>query len=315
MVRRGVLDELWQARRHLRMVGGMAESLWLKRKPVPPITAADAARGVRRLALREATVRIREAGTRGPTVVIVPDPPNTIEHYDEVVALLARDARVVVFEVPGFGLSYPTTARFDFSATMYTALTVEVLEHLGLRDVTLVYSCIGGYVALMVAHARPDLVARLVLNQTPAHRDMIRWAKRFDRLGFLGFPVVGQALMAVAKVPATRFWYKAALPEGSPDAARYAAPALAAQQLGGPYALASGIQAMRALDPAVLAGVAQPVTIVWGHADRTHAASDPRSLLEVVPHARFVSFDRAGHFPDLEDAARFSRLALDPDAR
>ena len=38
---------------------------------------------------------------------------------------------------------------------------------------------------------------------------------------------------------------------------------------------------------------------------------DPRSLLTVVPHARFVAFERCGHFPDLEDPRRFAELLLD----
>lgn len=310
---RGRVEAMADGLRRLRMLGGSAESLWLARKQVPEVDARDRARGIRRLSLALSDVRARITGDGPRTFVIIPDPPNTIEHYDALIELLRPHAQVVVFEVPGFGLSFPRTGRFDFSPRAYTALTIEVIEHLGLRDVTLVYACIGGYVGLMASRQRPDLVSRLVLCQTPSQDDMRRWAKRFDKLGLLGMPVVGQGLMMIAKDRATRFWYQAALPEGADDAP-FLSPALAAQSQGGPYALASGIQAMRTLAPDSLDGVAQPTTIVWGHADRTHAKTEPRSLLPVVPHARFVSFDRSGHFPDLEEPERFAALLLDPQA-
>jgi pimeloyl-ACP methyl ester carboxylesterase len=272
-------------------------------------TPDDAARGIARWELPSSSIRVRDTGGSGPVFVIVPDPPNTIEHYDRLIERLAPAGRVVCFEVPGFGLSYPRAASFGFGADDFAQVLVEVLHHAEVRDVTLMMSCIGGYVALLVARRHPELVAQLLLSQTPTVAHMRRWARRFDRIGVLGMPLAGQALIHLIKDRATRFWYANALPEGV-DPAPYLAPALEAQRRGGPYALASGIQAMRRLDPSTLAGVEQPVTVVWGGADRTHTGTDPRSLLEVVPHARFVPFDRSGHFPDLEDVERFSALAL-----
>jgi pimeloyl-ACP methyl ester carboxylesterase len=277
----------------------------LRRAP----TADDRVRAIARWELPSASIRVRLAGGAGPVFVIVPDPPNTIEHYDRLIELLAPAGRVLCFEVPGFGLSYPRAATFGFGADDFARVLVEVLHHAGVRDVTLMMSCLGGYVAMLVARRHPELVARLVLSQTPTVAHMRRWARRFDPIGLLGMPLVGQGLIHLIKERATRFWYANALPDGV-DPAPYLAPALVAQRRGGPYALASGIQAMRRLDPTTLAGVDQPVTLVWGGADRTHARTDPRSLLEVVPHARFVPFDRCGHFPDLEDAGRFSALVL-----
>jgi pimeloyl-ACP methyl ester carboxylesterase len=297
-------------------LGGMVESIYLSRFAAPPIDATDEARGFRRIELEHATVRMRIAGDGPRAIVIVPDPPNTLEHYDDLIDILVAHGglRVIGFEVPGFGLSFPRSLTFSFSAEEYTDIIVEALDRLALRDVTLVMSCIGGYVGMMAARLRPALISRLVLSQTPAVEHMLAWARRFDRLGLLGVPLVGQAIMWLVKTPATRFWYSAALPIGA-DVARFQSPALAAQRAGGPYALASAIQAMRRLDPRELEGVTQPITLAWGSGDRTHARTDPRSLLSVAPHARFVAFERCGHFPDLEDPVRFAGLVLDPEGR
>ena len=47
--------------------------------------------------------RYREAGA-GPTIVFTADPPMTLETYDELIATFARAFRVVVVELPAFGL-------------------------------------------------------------------------------------------------------------------------------------------------------------------------------------------------------------------
>jgi pimeloyl-ACP methyl ester carboxylesterase len=308
---RGISD----VRAQIARLGGAVEAFVLARRPPPVLIDEERRRGISRVELDVASIRIRDTGpsTARRTFVIVPDPPNTIEHYDDLIDRLRPHGRVVCFEVPGFGLSLPRSMAFGFGASDYVTVIGELLDRLDLRDVTLVMSCIGGYVALIVARERPDRIGDLVLSQTPAHRDMLRWARLFDPVGVLGLPVLGQAIIWALQERATRFWYPKALPIGA-DANPFIAHALAAQARGGPYALASGIQAMRRLDPSLLFGVRQPVTIAWGHADRTHARSDPRSLIEVVPHARFVSFERCGHFPDLEDPARFAELVVGPAA-
>lgn len=294
---------------YVHALGGRFEALALARRRPPPIDAHDRARGLRRLELDVASVRVRDVG-RGPrTIVFIPDPPNTIEHYDELFHLLAADARVVCFEIPGFGLSYPRTARFSCGPDDYAAVFTEILERTDVRDATMVASCLAAYVTMIVARRRPDLIANLVLCQTPAPEYMVRWARRFDPAGFLGVPILGQAIMFAVHAPATRIWYPAALPYGA-DPAPFLAPAAATQRAGGPYALASGIQSLHRLDAAELDDVRQPLTVCWGQADRTHADTDPCSLQRHVPHARFEHFERCGHFPDLEDPRRFARIVL-----
>jgi pimeloyl-ACP methyl ester carboxylesterase len=252
---------------------------------------------------------MRECGEGSRTIVLVPDPPNTIELYDDLIELLRRHTRVVCFEAPGFGLSYPSKA-FGFSATEYAEVVSELVEGLQLGAVSLVMSCMGGYIGLLVARARPDLVDRLYLCQTPSLLQMQIWVDRFDHLRLLSTPIVGQAIMWTLKGWATRSWYPAALPLGV-DATLFVEAAMAAQRLGGPYALASGIQALRSMNACDLVDVAQPATVIWGHADRTHAKTDPGSLRGLVPHARLVSFEHCGHFPDLEDPRRFASLLLE----
>ncbi|MBY0459892.1 MAG: alpha/beta hydrolase, partial [Gemmataceae bacterium] len=130
-----------------------------------------AASGIRTLACAAGRIRVFDSGPErhdSPVVVIAPDGPNAIEHYSELVRLLAGQLRVVVFDLPGFGRSYPS-ADFRFRLADGAKATLEVLDALDIRRATLAFPCANGFYAAAVARAAPDRVAALVLAQTPSY--------------------------------------------------------------------------------------------------------------------------------------------------
>jgi pimeloyl-ACP methyl ester carboxylesterase len=259
------------------------------------------------LALTRAVLRVRVAG-RGPrTLVLVPDPPNVLEHHTAAFATLAGDdRRVVGFELPGFGFSLARPGYgFDLAETRDVVL--ELLAALDLTRVTLAFSCVAGLLALAVARAAPSRVERVITVQTAGLDATRRWARRIDRPGLLATPFVGQLMMAVAARPIARRWYHAAFaePAAAKDAITLADTWL---RRGASFSLASGLQALHTVDPQILLGVHQPVTAIFGERDRTHRHSRPDSIQELVPHAQLVPFARSGHFPDLEEFERFAGI-------
>jgi pimeloyl-ACP methyl ester carboxylesterase len=52
-------------------------------------------------------LRLFDSRTSRPCVVLVPDGPNVIEHYEGLIGRLAHHVRVVCFDMPGFGFSLP----------------------------------------------------------------------------------------------------------------------------------------------------------------------------------------------------------------
>jgi len=259
--------------------------------------------GVRFVELPQATLRVRVAGTGPVALVIVPDPPNVIEHYDRLIALLAPHLRVVCCEAPGFGFSRPAPG-FDFSPASQAASMAALLARLALGPYLLAFPCFAGLVAVQLAAEHPELVNGLVIVQTPAWSEALGWVRRIDRRGLLQTPWLGQLAMSFGKRRAARGWYRAALPPGA-DPAPFLAPALAAFERGGAYCLASAFQAACRTPAPRLGPVRQPALVVWGGADRTHRRTDKRSILEYVPRADWVDFAAAGHFPDLEQPERF----------
>jgi pimeloyl-ACP methyl ester carboxylesterase len=258
--------------------------------------------GYERLELGLASIRYRVEGRGGPPVVFVPDGPNVLEHYDELAPMVGARHTVLRFEMPGFGFSFPRPG-YGFTVEEQAAVCAQVLERTVGGPSVLAFSCSNAYIALRVAAERPDLVAGLVVIQAPCWADEQRWARRIDPGGVIGLPGAGQALNALLARRLARMWYAAALPDRA-RIGHFLDPASTALEHGACFCLASLIQANRGR-MADFAPVTQPALAIWGGGDRTHRQSDGRSILEHVPEAQWVEFERAGHFPELEDSDRF----------
>ncbi len=262
--------------------------------------------------LERARVRACVAGEGPRTLVIVPDPPNLIEHHRESIARLAGRYRVLSFELPGFGRSALLRgARFGFE--LQVQVMSEVLERLSARRVILEMSCLGALVGLRLARRRPDLVDKLVLAQVSSLAQMQAWARGTDVGHLIHTPGVGQLLVSLSKRFIARHWYRSALPEGASEALyqQYLRPTLQALREGGGFELASAYQAVRREAEVDYAGIPQATLLLWGQADRTHAATLPQALQQVLPQARLVEYAGCGHFPTLEDVDRYVRTLHD----
>ena len=250
------------------------------------------------------------AAARG-TLVVIPDPPNLIEHHAPVVDRLAQDFRVVCLELPGFGYSQPLPG-FDYALAAQVQALASALDQLEVRDAILEMSCLGAFVGIALAQLRPDLVGRLMLQQVPSYPEAQRWAKGADVAGLIATPWLGQLLVQLAARPIARHWYGAALPVDSADATyhRFTEPTLRSLDLGACFSLASAYQALFAGEAPGPCRLDQPVFALWGDADRTHAGTDRSSILRALPGARLETFHGCGHFPGLERPERYHELLL-----
>jgi len=242
-------------------------------------------------------VRVYDSGSGLPCVVFVPDGPNVIEHYEHLFGLLSPRLRVVCFDMPGFGFSFPK-ASYGHALDQGAAAVLGVLDALGIRKATLAFSCANSFYALRAARLAPDRISNLVLAQTPSLNAMRAWTDRVIPSP-LRRPVVGQIVAWFMRKKAAHGWYKIALPVGT-DAKPYQDKALRALADGACYCLAGVVQGLAREHAASVNEVATPCTMIWGPGDRSHKHTDPMSLLECVPRAEIVRFEDCGHFPELE---------------
>ncbi len=252
-------------------------------------------------------IRVFDSGGDKPCIVMSPDGPNVIEHYDAVITLLSEHFRVICFDMPGFGFSSPSK---NYAHTLgHGARAIEaVMNQRAVKSATLAFSCANGFYAIRFAQLNPSRVDRLVLSQTPSLAAMHRWTERIVP-SILKVPLMGQILSRVFRKKMAHGWYRVALPKKTPTEPyqRISAHSL---RCGGCFSLAGVVQGLlrESSDTNRLKDV--PCTVIWGGNDRSHSRTLPASLLDDVPHAQFILMDECGHFPDLENSQMFVQIVL-----
>lgn len=104
-----------------------------------------------------------DAGPRdAPGMLLAHGLGDEADTWRRVIAPLSERHRVVAPDLPGFGRS-PVPEHARLSPPYLGALLVELIEHLGMRRVTLVGSSLGAALSQVAALANPGLVSRLVL--------------------------------------------------------------------------------------------------------------------------------------------------------
>lgn len=118
-----------------------------------------------------------EAGSAGRTVVLLHGYLENLNIWDEVAGLLQPFVRVVAIDLPGHGISEVRgpVHTMDFLAEV----VYESLVEAGVVKCTVAGHSMGGYVALALAAAHPEILDGLVLFSSTPNADSP--AKREDR--------------------------------------------------------------------------------------------------------------------------------------
>ena len=259
--------------------------------------------------LTEAVIRYRIAGDGPQTLVLAVDAPAVIEHYDVLIKWLEKDFRVVVFETPGCGFSFPRSQfRFDFLEV--NDLVAELLRRLALGPYFLAFPCVSAYGAIDLAARFPSLVAGVVIVQAPSWSEQVKWKHGRDRQNILSRPVFGQLALQLLKRKRAPLWLDVAIGRRE-MVAEFVETTDAAFSQGACFCLASAFQRYLTDAEPPLTPVAQPTLIIWGESDRSHRNTDKSSTRQYCSAAVEVRFEHAGHFPELEEPQLFAQTVRD----
>jgi pimeloyl-ACP methyl ester carboxylesterase len=156
-------------------------------------------------------------------VLIIPDGPADVSHYEELVGRVLRDeavgaavGSVVVADLPGFGKSQPSPA-FSHSFGDVAEVVRELLDWMGGRRVVVCATCVNGLFALFAA-SRDARICGLVLSQTPSVAAMRAWALRTIPAPVM-VPVLGQLVVHAGREKVAKRWIRGALPQPAAAAA------------------------------------------------------------------------------------------------
>jgi pimeloyl-ACP methyl ester carboxylesterase len=244
------------------------------------------------------------------TVILMPDPPNTIEHMEELIKLLEPTFQVIAYEGIGFGYS-TAFLSYDFSLEHNADVIVELLKKLEINRAILALTCIAALPGLMVAKKYPEIITGLVLGQTPSLSEAKNWAKRVDFKGVIGTPFIGQILLKLARGRLSDIWYKNALPRDK-NRRPYVEKTQSSFRRGARFSLASAFQSLQRDKTSSSELVAEQHAIVlWGGLDRSHKKTDKHSILDMLPNGKIIEIEHCAHFPDIEVPQEFAKAIFD----
>ena len=277
--------------------------------------------------LSAGVIKYRDSGGDGPVLVFLHGVAMDGSVWQPVVDDLRRDYRCIVPTLPLGGHRRPMRPGADLSLRGFGSMAGELLERLGLEDVTLIQNDHGA--ALALAGDNPRRVTRLVISSCEAFENYppglpgknLRLAAMvpgglFAAMQAMRWPAVrrsplGMGWMAKRPLPDALLnsWFLPLQTEPGVrrDLARYARGARRRQMLE---------------VCARLPEFGRPVLVIWTPEDRVQRPEHGRRLVSILPNARLVEItdsytlimrDRPEAFAGA--IREFMRATTQPDGR
>ena len=261
-----------------------------------------------------ARVRYVRKGS-GPPVVLIHGFASSMYTWKDLLPALAAGHDVVAIDLPAFGGS-PIPRPAD--GTVYPAVVLALMDHLGLERAALVGNSLGGSIAVAVAAAHPERVSRLVLIDSAGFNFEVRdrpWLLRL--MSAPGAAAIAERLPVRKRLVAAglrQVFFHDELVTGE-RIDEYAAPMLR------PGALRASAEVLASTAPdfaALTARVRAPTLVIWGRDDQWIPLEHADRFTRAIAGATAVVLDACGHLPQEEKPAEVAALVrafLAPPAR
>ena len=261
-----------------------------------------------------AEVSFADLGSGEPAVLFVHGLAAQWRVWLANLAVIAGHRRVIAPDLPGFGLSTPTTD--PISVEGLAGVLDKLCDRLGLEKVVVVGNSLGGLIATELTLNHPERVERLVLVDAagivPTRGESAR------TVGLIwGGVVVGRSMQSARRQIASRAWLrKAMLGPLAHDPSRIPPDLAFEALLGAPgpgtrEALSAGLSHLTPERESRLATIRCPVLAIWGENDELVPMRHARKLTRLIHGSRLVSFPETGHIPMIERPGLFNETLLE----
>jgi pimeloyl-ACP methyl ester carboxylesterase len=228
---------------------------------------------------------------KGTPLVLIHGFPLDHTSWDEVASLLENEFDVITPDLRGFGQS--TTVETPYTVSSMADDLAGLLDHLGIEKVALAGHSMGGYVALAFAKKYPQRVSGLGLISSQAAADSPERKegryKTADDVAQKGVGVVAEAMTSkLSAVPRVQAFVRTVIEKQSQSAI-----------IGALKAMAEREDFTSFLSPSAFA---KRVVLIHGNADVLIPIERANEIKAVLPSARFIKLQGAGHMPMMEFA-------------
>jgi pimeloyl-ACP methyl ester carboxylesterase len=258
----------------------------------------------------------RTAG-EGPVLLLIHGITGTSEQWNDVFPLLAERHTVVAPDLLGHGQS--AKPRGDYSLGAYAVGIRDLLIAIGHRRATVVGHSLGGGIALQFAYEYPVFAERLVVVSSGGLGREVHALLRAATLpgAELVLPFIAHDRVLSAGIVAGRLLKRFGL-GAAPDLTEMARGYASLSDGGARQAFLHTLRAVldplgqrvSATDRLYLAAML-PTLIVWGRRDPLIPCAHAESAHQAMPGSELEVFEQSGHFPHIDQPARFARTLID----
>lgn len=249
-------------------------------------------------------ISMAEAG-EGPAVVFLhgsgPGASGTSNFRSNAPAFVAAGYRVLLPDLIGYGASSKPEG-IDYTLQLFTDTVFEALGQAGVTSAILVGNSLGGGIAMQIAFDHPGFVEKLVMmapgcvEELPVYFAMPGIAKMKSSFGSPEFSLADQ------KALITNLVYDASSISDDLVAERFAVARTQSKDV---------LARMRTPNLAPRLGeLTMPILGFWGLQDDFCPASGAQRFLEACADARFMTFNKVGHWVQVERSEEFNRYTL-----
>ena len=247
----------------------------------------------------------QDVGTGDETLLLIHGMAGSSQTWREVIPQLSKRYRVIAPDLLGHGES--AKPRSDYSLGAFAVGLRDLLDELGVAQVTVVGQSLGGGVAMQFVYQHPDYCRRLVLISSGGLGQDVGWTLRL-----LSAPGAELIMPVIAPPPVIkagnklRSWFSAASiqsPRGAEMWSAYSSLSDSQTRQAFLRTLRSVVdyrgQAVSALNRLYLTSEL-PLLIIWGDQDRIIPVEHGYALEEMRPGSRLEVLPGVGHFPHVE---------------
>jgi pimeloyl-ACP methyl ester carboxylesterase len=261
-------------------------------------------------------VAYRSAGT-GPVIVLVHGITSNSATWERVMPALAKRFTVIAPDLLGHGGS--AKPRGDYSLGAYASGVRDLLIALGHDRATFVGHSLGGGVAMQLAYQFPERCDRLVLIDSGGLGEEVNLLLRMATLPGAEFvlPVLASERVLAAGRGVGGLFGRVGLrlhTDIEEMARGHASLADRDARAALVHTLRTIVdpkgQRVNASDRLYLAEEV-PFLVVWGQRDSIIPVAHAHSVHEQVPTSRLEIFEKAGHFPHVDEPLRFIEVLTD----
>ena len=244
-----------------------------------------------------------DTGTGRPVVLIHGYPFNR-SLWNEQVAALSNDYRVIVPDLRGFGES--DASEGTVTMNRFAQDVALLLNHLGITRATIAGLSMGGYVALAFYKQLPSRVRALILADTRAQADTQEAkqtrAQQVEKALTEGMAGIADAMLPKMLTPDTV--------SKRPEIVKRVRDMMLKTKPEGAAAALRGM-AERDDQTSLLSKISVPALIFVGAEDAITPVTDSETMHHAIAGSRLVVLENAGHVSNLERTEEFNQALLD----